>query len=389
MIIVAHTIHPYLFKTGTWIYNQLINDVDIKHVVLTTKTENLDKFPFQPIYSTEDLTKINEFIQKASRRLLKQCISYWVKSSKKEGVNILHSHFGNIGVENMSLAKKLNVPHVVSFYGADFGKVIYHNSKFLNQYKKLFESVSGVFVEGLYSKKTVINLGCQEEKVYVSHLGVNLASINAIQRCWNGLDPFKILIVGTFTKKKGIIISLKAIELLIRKHPDIKIEVSLVGDATNSVESFQTKKEIFEFIERSPLQKIVKKYGFLSYRKLIEISYQHHLFMQLSIFGDDGDCEGGFPVILTDMMATGMPVIGSDHCDIPEIIKHEKNGLIVSQNNIIQAKKALYNTILNYNLYASNWYKFNKDYLKQNFDAQSQAQARKEIYNKILNISHK
>lgn len=136
------------------------------------------------------------------------------------------------------------------------------------------------------------------------------------------------MIVGTFTKKKGIIVSLKTIQRVIEQNPTVSIKISLVGDAQNSEESRLTKNKILNLIENRILRNKLKRYGYIPYNKVIELSYDHHLFMQTSMFGDDGDSEGGFQFIITDMMATGLPVLGSNHCDIPEIIKNKKMGIL-------------------------------------------------------------
>jgi colanic acid/amylovoran biosynthesis glycosyltransferase len=381
---IAHSIQPYLFQTGNWIYNQLINSNTIRHIVLTARKENTDQFPFDPVYSLSDMPLIRQFSEKGYRKIFKKWYPYFLNMCKREKVNILHSHFGQYGVLNIPLANKLQTPHVVSFYGADMSKALYYNPKLKHEYIKLFDNVLAIFVEGEYAKKTINKLGCAEEKIFVSHLGVDLKSIRSVKRKWKENEFFKILIVGTFTKKKGIIISLKAINQFAYNNPNIKLEVNLVGDAQQTQESQDTKKEILEFIETSNLKSAVKLHGYIPYKTILEMSYDHHLFMQTSIFGDDGDSEGGFPVIITDMMATGMPVIGSDHCDIPEIIKHEKNGLTANQGDIESTTRAIERTLSNYNNYSTEWIEYNINFLNANFDAKICAFAREKLYERIV-----
>ena len=61
---VAHLVGLYLSVTGSWIYNQLINMKRYKPIVLCSITENLDVFPFKPIYSYNDLTILKKVIIK-------------------------------------------------------------------------------------------------------------------------------------------------------------------------------------------------------------------------------------------------------------------------------------------------------------------------------------
>ena len=194
------------------------------------------------------------------------------------------------------------------------------------------QKAAAIFVEGPYAKRSIIKLGCPEKKVLISHLGVDLRYIKKIKRTWKKNSPFKILIAATFTSKKGIIIALKAINKIIEE-VSFEIEITLIGDARKTDESVRYKQDLINFIENSNLKNTTKSFGFISYQKVLELSYEHHLFVQTSLWGENQDCEGGFPVIITDMMATGMPVLGSTHCDIPEIVIDKSNGFVVPEND--------------------------------------------------------
>ena len=56
-----------------------------------------------------------------------------------------------------------------------------------------------------------------------------------------------------------------------------------------------------------------------SHQTMLKESYNHHLFLQPSVTANDGDTEGGAPVAIIEMLATGMPVVATTHCDIPEV----------------------------------------------------------------------
>ncbi len=48
----------------------------------------------------------------------------------------------------------------------------------------------------------------------------------------------------------------------------------------------------------------------------------------------DMDCEGGAPVVLLDAQATGMPVISTTHCDIPDEVVHGETGLLSPEKDV-------------------------------------------------------
>ena len=63
-------------------------------------------------------------------------------------------------------------------------------------------------------------------------------------------------------------------------------------------------------------------------------AYKHHLFLSPSVTASDGDTEGGAPVSLIEMSASGMMVVSTTHCDIPEVILHKSTGLLAPERNV-------------------------------------------------------
>lgn len=61
------------------------------------------------------------------------------------------------------------------------------------------------------------------------------------------------------------------------------------------------------------------RHGFLSFARLVELALRSHVFVAPSVTATDGDSEGT-PFVLQQMMATGMPVIATDHSDIPFLV---------------------------------------------------------------------
>jgi colanic acid/amylovoran biosynthesis glycosyltransferase len=66
----------------------------------------------------------------------------------------------------------------------------------------------------------------------------------------------------------------------------------------------------------------------------MEEAYRHHIFLSPSVTASDGDTEGGAPVSLIDMAASGMPIVSSRHCDIPEVILDGVSGLLADERDV-------------------------------------------------------
>ena len=89
-----------------------------------------------------------------------------------------------------------------------------------------------------------------------------------------------------------------------------------------------------DLIKTHDVSDVVTITGYIPHDDLLKIAYDHHIFLAPSIYASDGDAEGGFPVILTEILATGMPVVAFDHCDIPQIIQDGKTGLLAPERDV-------------------------------------------------------
>ena len=122
---------------------------------------------------------------------------------------------------------------------------------------------------------------------------------------------------------------------------DFDVEVTLVGDALDDPGSMREKQMILEFLERSPLAGRVTFTGFLTAGELHDMAGSHHIYLAPSVTAEDGDSEGGAPVSLIEMAAGGMPVISSRHCDIPEVIRHGRSGLLAGERDVDELARCL------------------------------------------------
>ncbi|NIO43681.1 MAG: glycosyltransferase, partial [Burkholderiales bacterium] len=62
-------------------------------------------------------------------------------------------------------------------------------------------------------------------------------------------------------------------------------------------------------IQKSRLNGRVHMLGYQSHSRLQEIARDHHVFVSTSVTAENGDCEGGAPVSLVEMAASGMPIV--------------------------------------------------------------------------------
>jgi len=196
---------------------------------------------------------------------------------------------------------------------------------------ELFRSADMILCEGPHMAGTLETLGCPREKIAVNRLGVDVSKIQFKQKEWKPGAPLRVLISATFREKKGIPYALEALGLLKN---DIPLEITVIGDATAEERSVREKEKIIAIIEKRGLKDCVRMLGFRTYAELLSEAYEHHIFLSPSVTADDGDAEGGAPVSLIDMAATGLILVSSRHCDIPEIVIHGETGLLSDERDI-------------------------------------------------------
>jgi colanic acid/amylovoran biosynthesis glycosyltransferase len=191
----------------------------------------------------------------------------------------------------------------------------------------------------------------------------------------------RVLIAATFREKKGIPYALEA---LGRLQKDIPLEVTLVGDSSNELRSQKEKQKILATIDKYRLASNVNLLGFQSHDKLLEIAYQHHLFISPSITADDGDTEGGAPIAIIEMVATGMPIVSTTHCDIPGVVQPDLKHLLAKERDVeglIQAIEWLVS-------HHEEWLSIlenGRRYVESEFDAYHQGKRLSKLYHQVVN----
>jgi colanic acid/amylovoran biosynthesis glycosyltransferase len=122
--------------------------------------------------------------------------------------------------------------------------------------------------------------------------------------------------------------------------------------------------------------------GYRPYSFLIHQGYENHVFLAPSVTAHDGDTEGGAPVSLIEMLATGMPVVSSLHCDIPEIVKDGVTGFLAPERDV----DGLYDALRRVVREPENWNRLQttgRRHIEAEFDAKCQGARLADIYRSV------
>ena len=379
---ILHNVHTWLPLTQRWMHTQIkyIPDGLESHIVCQ-KTINRNYFSdIGTIHCMEDSSSIvNYFFKRFLRFMRIKRGLGWIKIALNNfRPDLIHSHFGHIGWIALPEIKNY-APHIVTFYGFDVSMLPKKRVEWRARYKELFLKVEGVLCEGEHMAACVRDLGCDPSKIYVHHLGIMVDQIPYCPRIWEQNKPLKILLAGTFTEKKGFPYAIAALGRLAKQIP---IEVTIIGDSDQSKYGHIEKQKIFKSVNDSGILSKINFLGYCSFETLLKNAFKNQIFLSPSITAETGDTEGGAPITMIEMAASGMPIVSTKHCDIPAVIIHRNTGLLSPERDI----DGIYQNLLWLVENQKKWRPMldrSRKHIESNFNARIQGIRLAQIYRNI------
>lgn len=381
-LIIIHSFPIWLPQTQTWMYHQVkFLPEQVESHVVCERTENLDQFWVPNIHCLHESSLLNYVGEKAVRRtIIPRHRGFLDLQARNLNAQILHSHFGNIGWLDSDVPKKYGMQHVVTFYGYDVNMLPTMEKRWRSRYRELFDQAELFLCEGPFMARDLIRLGAPQEKVKVHHLGVDIGSIPFKPRHWEHQGPLRILIIASFQEKKGIP---DALEALAQLHDHVPIEITIIGDAVKQSRSEREKKRILDVIEKKGIKSKTRLLGFQPYPVVFDEAYRHHILISPSVTASDGDSEGGAPVTLIEIMASGMPVVSTSHCDIPEVVQYGMDDWLVPERDVDGLVKRL-EWLINHHIEWNGFLKIGRRHVEAEFNALEQGKHLSSLYLGLL-----
>jgi len=326
MIHALQLFAQYLHETENWAYHliralpETENTIASKYFLKCSYYDpqfRFVKFPLRAIDQPRP-GKIDRGYNWLLNRLLSSYPRYLEHHLKE--VDVIHAHFAYVSWDYRHLLQRRHIPRVVSFYGTDYQ---FHKWGPRDR-REYFQWFDMFLCEGQYGARKLVEMGCPEAKVAVQHLGVDVGTIGFYGRTKTP-NQLNLLQIATFREKKGQIHALRAFLKAVPECPNMTL--TFVGGDPKGL-----RRSIEDLAGREAGGK-VRFVDAISYSELHEFMRGYHVFIHPSVHAASGDCEGGAPVVLLDAQATGMPVIATRHCDIPEEVVETKTGILVGEKN--------------------------------------------------------
>jgi len=261
---------------------------------------------------------------------------YFAHRMAEEGITHVHAHFASHPAAAGFVIHRLSgIPFSFTAHGSDL-----HCDRHMLP-EKVAEAAFVVAISNF--NKEIIVQECGERlrgKVVVIHCGVDTQVFQpraADGRQDRATRPFTLLCVGTLHEVKGQTYLLEACRLL--QDRGIEFVCNLVGDGPDG-------EVLAAQIAQAGLDQRVRLLGRRTRGQIAELLARGHVVVMPSVPTRSGKREG-IPVVLMEAMGSGVPVVASRLSGIPELVEHERSGLLVPPHDAEALADALERLYLN------------------------------------------
>jgi colanic acid/amylovoran biosynthesis glycosyltransferase len=266
------------------------------------------------------LTQPGERLKSRIRTFYHFCEAvYLAPEVRRRGVDHIHSHFAlNSATVAMVIARLLDIPFSFTAHAND----IFRDPILL---KQKIQAARFIIVISEYNREYLYDIAPQPEtarKMHIVRYGVDVHHFSPSGRRTQNERPV-VLAVSRLAEKKGLSYLIKACKRLVDAKYDFRCLV--VGGGP----------------QEPLLRQLISKNNLASYVSLEGVVFQEHLRVYLEqadvfvlpcIVAADGDRDG-IPNTLIEAMAMGIPALSTKVSGIPELIEHERTGLLVPEKD--------------------------------------------------------
>lgn len=249
--------------------------------------------------------------------------------------DVIHAHFAYDAMVVEPFARRLGIPLVVTLHGVDVTARAdlsggWSARLYRVRLRRLFDRAARIVAVSDHIASRALLLGAPSNKVSTLYTGIDVSQSNAGSRAEVRVDPlWDVLFVGRLVEKKGVDDLLRAVALLRKEHPRLRVAVvgdgPLAGDLTS--------------LDRA-LRSEVRFLGSKSPSDVEQLMDRSRVFVVPSKTARNGDTEG-LPTTVIEAAARGMAVVATNHSGIPEAIVDGETGLLVSEGSPLELSRAL------------------------------------------------
>ncbi|MBX7151661.1 glycosyltransferase [bacterium] len=316
----------FLPPSETFIHNELIYHERYEVTVFARRWMNAELFP------GHDVIALTSHLKK--RRLESMVFDLSMQSwtfdrvFRQRRFNIVHAHFGFNGVHALRFAKRHGLPLVVTLHGHDVSVLEGHEKNqwswryYVKNYPEMRDYASAFFCDSESLRQSMIALGCPPDKLITHILGTDLNVFKFERR--KKSNPLKVVMIGRFVEKKGFDDGIEAFAEICNKF-NARLIIVGYGTLERYYKSLITKLGIDHCVEFT---------GPLPAAGINDLLNDSAVVLLPSRTASNNDKEATTNVV-KEAYACGVPVIGTLHGGIPEMIKDGEDGFLVAERDKI------------------------------------------------------
>lgn len=236
----------------------------------------------------------------------------------------------NIGFVFRSNITAIGVSEIMKPLANGFQRVMYSVATFLD--KLVCRRADRIIAVSDFIATELKKYGI-ENKVDVIRNGVNThkfspkVSGNEIRRKY-GLEGSRVLLFsGRLVPSKGIEFLLKALPIVIREHPNVKLMIA--GGTTYSIKNSlysEYNAMLRKIVDSNDLNDFVISQGHVNFSRMPAYYAAADICVMPSVYEPLGN-------VSLEVLASGRPLIASRTGGIPEVVENRKNGILVPPKN--------------------------------------------------------
>jgi glycosyltransferase involved in cell wall biosynthesis len=184
---------------------------------------------------------------------------------------------------------------------------LYHQPRF----SKCIKTADGAHV-GSRDVWNMLQLKYDLDSERVAYIASGVEPRFFVPREYRASDSPRLLYAGTWLDQRGIYYIREALRQIIQRFPGVTMTFAGGGVPAEVIESFFG----------AALRKHVLVRPVVAAERMPELYAEHDILLFPSLME-------GLPTVVLEAMASGMPVITTETCGMPDVVEHEYNGLLL------------------------------------------------------------
>lgn len=291
---------------------------------------------------------------------------------------LIHAHFGPDGLRALPLARRLDLPLIVTFHGSDatatdirYGKPRYGYRRYLAN-KGILQRGADLFIAvSEFIRKKLLEQHFSPEKVILHYTGIDTKLFSPV----NAGDESIVLFVGRLVERKGPEYLIRAMVEVQKENPDT--ELVLIGDGPLRLDLEKQAKGN------------LRKYRFLGAQNpetVREWMGRARVFSAPSVKTRSGE-EEAFGMVFAEAQSMQKPVVAFDSGGIGEAVKHGETGFLAPERDWRSLAEYLSLFLKNSDL-CNRFGVIGRQRVLRLFDLEKQTNALEEQYERIIDAYH-